>query len=218
MFGLSSIKLIGIALGALFIVGVVFAGYRYVENLQDRAIVAEKNEATAKAAFAVSDASLKVATAQNADLTKRLAESEEMRRQINAAYDDSQKEVASQRAKFARHNLDKDATANAKWIEALSNRATCAAWQRMRAAAGYAPADNRNGSKAAADHPSATGPTAQPACTAKLWHVGAKGSSLPVTSWCVDARGYEALADIWAEITRFLRDRSAELAYYRNLK
>lgn len=136
MFGLSlgSLKWIAAGLAALFIAGIIFAGYRYIENRNAELEAALQNVAALKTAKAVQDDTIKqlsgaltdyaVAAKKNQEALAKIAEGEAAR----------QASIDKLAATFQKHDLGKLTHAKPTLIQALINRGTAAALDGLRAA------------------------------------------------------------------------------------
>lgn len=154
MFGLSSIKLISIALGALFIVGVVFGGYEYVKGLETRLVTAEKDASTANAAFVTEHATSEGLKKQIDGLNDQMTKMQETVKQTLIAYQANARDVQKLRDEFAKHNLERLTNAKPGLLEDIINRGTLRVWDGLQCAGGSTTKCPPS-TKASANRPSA---------------------------------------------------------------
>lgn len=77
-----SIKMIGLALGALLISALVFGGYKFISNLQHELVVTAAALETEKLARDLSDNALRVAREQHDEMLERIKAIEDERQQV----------------------------------------------------------------------------------------------------------------------------------------
>lgn len=124
MFGLPSFKLIGLGLAALFIGAVVFAGYRYVTNLQQAVTVLTANNGRLQLAV---DTQSGVITQLGRSIIDRDARAEAFQRQLEELAEGQQRnrdELDRVNSTFAKHDLEKLADAKPQLVENRINRGT----------------------------------------------------------------------------------------------
>lgn len=125
-------KLIGAAVAILFVIGIVYAGYRHIENLQERALAAEANAATAKAAFETEKGAVVAMQAHVADLVRQQAETQARVDALSAQQQENAAAVTKLQGIFAKHDMEKLADAKPKLVERAINAGSDRAWGLLR--------------------------------------------------------------------------------------
>jgi len=119
---LTSIKAVGLLLGVVAIVGLIYAGYRFFEDQIEKRVAAAQLAGAQATAKAVQDATITAIQKNQADIIAKQIETQQAITDLSTRYDANNSVVTDLVTKLSRHNLENLADEKPTQTEAAINR------------------------------------------------------------------------------------------------